>query len=310
MAHDDVVTQTAQIVRAIISSLYKHGESIESVARRAGLSDIAVRQFLKRTPVRYRASNVTVKKLRELILKEQANLKGEAAFLFQSYAELLSAGSGSHHPDSVPSEERLRADTEEYHTFAGVLYRSIGKLLGVEPLTYARTLVKMRGRYVCYRNATAKDYIVKSSLRIDLKPGFDDVWEFVHLQRDAFQDQRSTDGPVIALSRTLYLVGDMESGQGLEIIVLKEPLPRKFSRLRGFIITMDQNREVYSARICCLPLQAGVEPEIGIFNREFLGSELDDIEELIDDSGNARQAHRLDERDRPLEKIMSKKREE
>jgi hypothetical protein len=93
-----------------------------------------------------------------------------------------------------------------------------------------------------------KDVIVKSAITITIDP-YDHAVEVRHVHADRQGVPRLSDGIVVPVKSNFYCVMQIETGQGMEILALKEPVQDKFQRLMGFLLSFNIDRKLLSARV-------------------------------------------------------------
>jgi hypothetical protein len=109
--------------------------------------------------------------------------------------------------------------------------------------------LKLGGKYVLIRKSvTDQDLLVKSDLIIDASSDRE-VIKARHIHVDRTGVSRVSEGFVVPVVSNIYCILDVEDGQGLEIIALKEPIQQKWQRMYGFCWSMNFNRMIISAQV-------------------------------------------------------------
>lgn len=239
-------------IKSIIAALIKSGRSPSDIAHTAGISEESLRQFLKRSEkTKIQRTNETLKALFNYIIKHGAKFPTVARDEMNYHYTVFEA-----------VQERLSTTRDfdsGYRSATVYAYKVLQSILRVPPLTAARTGHKIQGEYIAYRASTVRDRVIRSLVTIaQVGPAAtesDGIWEFSHTQLNRYQEPRKSNGVVIPISNVLYLLGDVEEGEGLEVIALKEPDTHNFKMIKGFISSTSADRQPFVARIVLVPLR-------------------------------------------------------
>jgi len=173
-----------------------------------------------------------------------------------------------------------------YGFFVANAYRLLARMLHVDYDHARRTAVEIEGAYACFRPSTKyskTDRLVVSFMTIGAKRGFPDVIEFNHHVANNLREERTSDGFVIGLGGNIYLIGDIEFGRGLEMIVLQRPATRQFTTIVGLSVTLDTNGAPTCSRLILCKQEVEIEDYSKV--RPILGPRRTD--EIRDDFGDA-----------------------
>ncbi|MEM7426250.1 MAG: hypothetical protein AAF441_09140 [Pseudomonadota bacterium] len=161
-------------------------------------------------------------------------------------------------------------------------YRLVYRMLRVNQRFLIDAMKVTQGVYTFYRMSTIAGEVVCSHVRIQKKiprRGIRDnntpVWEYIHKKVDKQKEKMNGDGIVVPILNTIYCIGDIPAGQGIELISLKKPLSDRFEFLLGFTITSAYEGEPIMARIVA---RKGKVQQPGIYQ---LNEIVDDDQGLI-----------------------------
>ena len=99
-------------------------------------------------------------------------------------------------------------------------------------------------------------------------------------------------GVVIPILNTVYLIGEIKFGQGLEFISLKRPLSKDFGLLLGFTITMAYEGRPTMARVVGVP---GPAQKPGIYPIDEIENDANGlIKSAIKNAMTEKRAHTFD----------------
>jgi hypothetical protein len=149
----------------------------------------------------------------------------------------------------VPDDRKLSPAMKSF--FYGNFLKMIGS--GEEIQREASQKVFNNHSYMCYRNATSCEYIVISEIVFtEIKSDHGIIWEFEHFFEDN-DGQKKSDGIAFALHNTIYLIGDISEGNGLDIIRIGMPQKEDVNFLIAFIESIDDKRQPFIANAILLP---------------------------------------------------------
>lgn len=152
---------------------------------------------------------------------------------------------------NVP-ENRVLSDRQRL-----VGYKFIAGILGIggNTLRNAEKIVLEHGHYICIRNSTDGKTMSVSELSFNnLGTEGEPVWEFDHSFTEGDDAQAHSDGPVLMMGRNIYLFGDVNLGNSLEIIVIR--MPRAEPRfVSGLMFSHDDEGIPLVANIVLIPIR-------------------------------------------------------
>lgn len=130
----------------------------------------------------------------------------------------------------------------------GAIYAGIMSMLQVDSREMESTNSRVLKReFYCFRNAAMRGYYVKSLVRFE-RIVFDELstFEFHHCYIDDNGLEKKSDGLAISLNKTVYLLGDVQEGEGLDLIMIREPMDDTAEVLSAFQVTIDDHRPICS----------------------------------------------------------------
>jgi hypothetical protein len=108
---------------------------------------------------------------------------------------------------------------------------------------------KIAAQYVVLRKSVRDPHqIVKSQLSIKLSPD-KKILSATHRHFDRQGVARQSTGFVIGVVRNLHVFLQVEDGEGIEVISLREPVQTRFLKMMGFMQSINIDRQILSARI-------------------------------------------------------------
>lgn len=113
----------------------------------------------------------------------------------------------------------------------------------------SRIFSKFANKYVVFRKSVENEnLIIKSSLII----GLDEQKKALtatHIHLDRHGVVRQSTGFVMCIVRNIYIILQVEDGDGLELLALREPIQKDFVKMMGFMMSINTDRKILSARI-------------------------------------------------------------
>jgi hypothetical protein len=122
-------------------------------------------------------------------------------------------------------------------------------------------LNRVCGRYYAYRTSAIPNMIVKSYVELKVPENNVSYVEFTHYHPDRFYDPSvAADGPslrsaprqshglVFHVGVNLFLIGNTENGQAVDIFALRDPMLTQFFSLSGFNLSTNLDRIIFAAR--------------------------------------------------------------
>jgi hypothetical protein len=169
---------------------------------------------------------------------------------------------------SLPSENELIALSRIYHdVFQTDLQFSMSNIL------------RVRGRYYAYRTSSVANVIVKSYLEIRTTDHNAFYADFIHYHPDRFYNPaltsegrslrmapRQSNGLAFHLGINIYMIGNIESGQGVDMFALRDPMNKDFFSLSGFNLATNLDRIIFSTRTILIKNSNATEKGIGRIN--------------------------------------------
>ncbi len=152
-------------------------------------------------------------------------------------------------------------DNMRYQDQVKIAFYAIKNILGVRSGENEEAKNGLSGTYFCYRSATLDGFFVKSVLCISPTYHVEEktIWEFRHAHQDASGTVKSSDGMFLLIGPTIYLLGDVSEGNGIDFICLNDELSHDAQYLTGFEVSIDHNRVVFFSRLILVKTSEHVE---------------------------------------------------
>jgi|GEM_PF-5227658 len=250
--------------RRILEELEQPDCSYASLAAKIGITDSALKQFVRRGRLRDDSSQVRrgaafEKIVRYLRARDSLAIEGEPKDLTGEDARII---------------DTLSSLTERQKVL--VSYWAVSEILGVNEADIDRSGRKMAGYYYCYRSGSSPEYLVKSLLRIAPVDGIPNscLYEFFHSHYDSNGVLKESDGLFTSIAKCNYLFGDLAKGEGIDFLLMKEPLSEKFDFIPAFQVSVDHNHQPFFAKLLCFRL-----------TNEVSGQSVDDETSLRENTG-------------------------
>lgn len=238
-------------VRDIISDLYRNGKltygdiskAATDLLSRQPLQASAVKVFLEKDSTRVNANNRALPILYDYIRSNYHNFPTSTREKALHYWPTL-VPDGFRGPDAVSIEsERERSLGMMFKDWLNVTDHEVNKLS-------AKMFGDFSGDYVLLRKSVVDpDMIVKSRLRIDRASGRSVLPRVRHYHHDRQLVERVSVGVALPLISNVYAILEVENGEGMEFIALRNPIQWKFQKMMGFMTSMNMDRNILSARI-------------------------------------------------------------
>jgi hypothetical protein len=267
----------------IITKLHETGYSYEKLASIFGIGTGAVlRHYVSRKKVP-RGDGTVLHQIHKQIMTDNSPCRSiippisvdkYVSTCTGQISSLISYQRRGAHP---PSNNELVALSKIYHdVFQTDLQFSMSNL------------VRVRGRYYAYRASSVQNVIVKSYLEIRTTDNNEFYADFVHYHPDRFYNPsltsggrslrmapRQSHGLAFHLGINIYMIGNIESGQGVDIFALRDPMNKDFFSLSGFNIATNLDRIIFSTRTILIKNSNATEKGIMRIN-------VDDFDENIE----------------------------
>ncbi len=226
----------------VIRAMQEAGHTVPQIARNAGMKPAALRMLLLRQNDKPTA-------------RMSPGLLGLTRFIVTrntSFEEPVHAAFATIQAayDCLIAEDV--ADTAlnpaEYERLVSGGYAAILTMLGISRIHALGVYQKIDGVYLAYRWSIYHGDILVSRIIIRERAGSGGAREFLTLHYDDMDEAKASDGVVIPMGSNIYMAGDLEKGQGLDILTLREPLNTNANLISGFQITMDNDRRPFFSR--------------------------------------------------------------
>lgn len=123
--------------------------------------------------------------------------------------------------------------------------------------------------------------IIKSQLSIFEDDSVEKMWRFTHSYKDTMGIERQTTGVVLVTIGTVYCVGKIGRGFGVEVLAFKEPTIANQPVTQALIMTVDSRYQPLTARAVLRFAGEDEDENYGAFNLTDIESEVADFGTLM-----------------------------
>jgi len=235
-----------RICRQCIQQMHDHGSSYPKIAAEvtryadgAYIGGPSLKTFMAREESkRINSKNNTLAAIYNYLSNEFNNLEPEIKGIIQIKWHVFNPGALSKDSDEKQIKDNL------CHTIS----RLFREWVNTSEKDISRIRSKISGEYIMLRKSVIKqDMIVKSRIIIG-DDGDKDTISIKHIHMDRAGVLRVSEGFVMPIVRNVYCIMEVEGGEGLDILVLKDPIQQKFVRMYGFCGSMNLNRKLLWAK--------------------------------------------------------------
>jgi hypothetical protein len=221
-------------------TLTKIAEQVtEVLSKSSPLESSAVKVFLEKKTGRINSNNNSLPALYDYIIASYHKFPATTQIKAKEHWATLI-------PDEVEKSEGNGIDQSLnmiMKTWLKVGDSSIGKVS-------AKLFGDYTGDYILLRKSVIDpDIIVKSRLKIDRIGARNSLPRIRHYHHDRQAVERVSTGVLIPMVSNIYAVLQVEYGEGLEFLSLRNPIQWHFHKLMGFMTSMNMDRNILSARI-------------------------------------------------------------
>jgi hypothetical protein len=235
--------QVAEAAREIIKCLIDEREcTYKRLARQVSyfadsdINDDAIRIFLAHKDAsRVNANNLTLKALYNYIVKYYHHFPGRTKALFFELREKLGLLTGPAVDDAI-----VAIGT---HRWVHAGKKDIQRLAA-----------KLEGRYIVVRRSTVNAKYIKSVLTVTRMRSSDHAnpnhylrTEHVHFDRS--QTPRIAEGFAFPVAGNIYMAMRIEGQEGMEIIVVRDPMQKQPNFFMGFMLGLNGNRNIFNSSV-------------------------------------------------------------
>lgn len=247
-AYDDLPhsvdrSEVAPAVREIIKSLILERRlSYKKLARRVSLvvnldiSDGSIRLFLAdEQRSRVNAGNMTLRALYNFIVADHHHFPAGTNSLYFELRETL----GLLAPPAV-DDAIFAIGTHRW------VHASKGDISGLAP--------KLQGKFVVIRRSTLNSKYIKSLLDIkcERSNGHRNINHYLKAEHHHFDRSlklRTAAGFAFPVVRNVYIAMQVEGHEGLEIIVVRDPVQKQPDFFMGFMLGLNGDRNIYNSSV-------------------------------------------------------------
>lgn len=102
-----------------------------------------------------------------------------------------------------------------------------------------RVCLNYSGTFYIYRNSVIPGRVVKTKMRIFEDESMEKMWKFEHSYKDGMGVVRETTGVILVMIGTVYCLGKVGSGLGLDLIAFREPSTVHQPVIQALITSVD-----------------------------------------------------------------------
>jgi hypothetical protein len=210
---------------------------------RPALKPSTIKVLLEKQSTRVNINNQALPVLYDYIRSGFQDFPASArAKVLQHWTTLVPDGADEPGASSIESEIERSLGTI-FKSWLKISDQEINKLS-------AKMFGDFSGDYVLLRkSAREANLIVKSTLKIDRARGRSVLPKVRHTHIDRQGIVRTSTGILLPIVSNVYGVLEVENGEGLEYIALRNPLQWNFNKMMGFLISMNMERIILSARV-------------------------------------------------------------
>jgi len=243
-------------VQTIIGHLHSHGnktyleisQAAAALLVRPPLEAATIKVFLEKKTGKANSNNRALPVLYDYIRSGYQDFPDATKQLALQLWSVLVPEKISESEPMAPGAMSVAVETER---LLGVMFKKWLKLSDreVDKLS-AKMFGDFSGDYILVRKSVVDPAIfVKSRLRIDRANGQHAVLRVRHFHVDRQNVERVSSGVLLPLVSNIYGILEVENGEGLEFLALRNPVNWAFQKLMGFMISMNMDRSVLCARI-------------------------------------------------------------
>ena len=215
-----------------ISELRNAGLQLSAIAERIGVGESGLKQLIRR------AQDDSASDLRR------------GAVFAQAYAYFRQQRRSTAFADQEEVESVLASLMAHNVTMQKcIAYSLLMQMIRINPAAQDRAAAKAYRRLYCFRNAVHPKYIIKSQVDFvqlsEFDRGLSAAWEFYHRYVDNNGIEKRSDGVVFVIQNNIYLLGDVQNGEGLDIMIVREPVENADFMI-GFHVSIDDHRPFFA----------------------------------------------------------------
>lgn len=247
-AYDDLPdsvdrSQVASAVREIVKSLMEERDlSYKKLARRVSMfvnlkvSDGSIRLFLADDQrSRVNAGNTTLRALYNFIVADHHHFPG---------------GTNARYFELRPQLGLLAPPAVDDAIFAIGTHRWVHASKG----DITALADKLEGRFVVIRRSTVNPKYIKSVLHVKFErsSGHRNINYYLKAEHHHFDRTlklRTAVGFAFPVVRNIYIAMQVEGHEGLEVIVVRDPLQKRPDFFMGFMLGLNGNRNIYNSSV-------------------------------------------------------------
>lgn len=234
------VAAVAAAVRDIVREIHRSGTKYSALALAAEqllhrkTTDNAIRVFMTPRSTRINRSNQTLAVLYDYIVANRENFSSSVKEMISFHWKLISP--------SADTTERF-----QFENALGAMFRNWFHVSAGETRDLSE---KLTGKYVMLRKSLhSSDLIVRSTVTVSRSAGQAEQINIVHSHMDRGGNERLSNGFVCPVIRNIYAILNVEHGEAIELIVLRNPIQREFKQMVGFLISINVDRKIISSRV-------------------------------------------------------------
>jgi hypothetical protein len=243
----------------------------KDIAESAGINEHALRQFISR-PMERAKYSLTLHKLYIFIARQldTSLIKDRDIFVMVS--------------DIKRSRDIIESDSiAVYKRFTDHMDSSFNRINRV-CMNYSGTFYVYRYSIVHGKkeNGEEASRIVKTRLDIFEDSSVEKMWRFNHFYRDSMGVDRQTTGVVLVTIGTVYCLGKIGRGFGLDVIAFREPIGSQQLITQALVMSVDTRYQPIVSRAVIKHAQDDEEQCFGTFDIEKVETEISEFKQYMD----------------------------
>lgn len=245
------VTELKNACVLILEAVRRSGVSWVKLAEELSVAPETLTTFVQRSrsgTASHTRRSETLAAISAYVMRSCHALPPAAKAIFAQKIELFQ--SINVHFSDASSDVRLsdiQDEREVYEALVDYGYDAVRTMLKIPSANYEEDCQRLCGTYLAYRHSIYREHILVSAIEFRTRP-HGRQWEFRTAHWDRMRERKGSDGMVLPIHGNVYLSGDVERGQGLDIFVLRMPLQTEISKIIGFQITIDNDKRPLFSR--------------------------------------------------------------
>jgi hypothetical protein len=226
-----------EIIKKAIEALNTSDISIKSISEFTGIGESAIKKFTSSETRSNTLRNHTANLLKKFLVENFRLVAEKLRFTSPEILEEIKKLNDAYF--QIP--EKSKASPEDlfrHDILVGRAYDFIYEMLGVRRELVQVVVPRLLGDFTLYRPGTVDNRLVISSLEFSIQQ-YSRTLEYSQVSNDKRGETRKADGPVLVMGSFVYLLGDIESGTGIEYMIFKSPNKASTKLISGLCMTLN-----------------------------------------------------------------------